>query len=447
MNPLNGLPPEVRGSTSLAQSLAVLRTVMDNLPALIYVADMGTHEILYMNRLAKERVGDAVGHLCWKVLLGGLPDPCPHCANHPLIDAGGRPTGLHAWDCENPQTGEWHECRAQAIRWEDGRWVRLHIAFDISARKRLEEDLRLAAWAFENSEGIVITDATGTIVKVNAAFTRITGYSGEEALGANPRILKSDRNDPVLYQDLWGSLLSHGEWRGEIWNRRKDGEVYPQWLSITAVRDDTGGTTHYVGHFQDISERKRFEARIAYQALYDALTDLPNRRLLRDRLEQRRLEARRHGTWGGLLFLDLDDFKDLNDRLGHLAGDIILREVGQRISRALRKEDSAARFGGDEFIVLLHRLGEEPEVARSHLLQVADKVRQQLARPLWVAGTQVEIATSIGATLFNALDGGVDPIIHRADQAMYRAKQAGKNRILFMAEDGGTMPDPGTDSP
>lgn len=447
MDPLSDLFPESPDPIgSPAPSLAMLRTVIDGLPALIQVADLATHQILYMNRPAQARFGAGVGHPRGEVLHDDLSGSCPDRVRQPLLDGAGRPTGIHVRDGEDPHGGAWLEYREQAIRWVDGRWARLCIAFDISTRKRLEEELRLAARACETGEGILITDTTGTIVKVNAAFTRITGYSEADALGTNPRILKSNRNDPALYEDLWGSLLSHGEWRGEIWNRRKDGEIYPQWLNITAVRDDAGGATHYVGHFQDISERKRFEARIAYQALYDALTDLPNRRLLLDRLEQRLRESRRHGTWGGLLFLDLDNFKELNDRLGHLAGDVILREAGQRISRSLRKEDTAARFGGDEFIVLLHRLGEESGMARTHLLQVADKVRQRLSRPLWVAGTQVEIATSIGATLFNALDGGVDPIIHRADRAMYRAKQAGKNRILFMAENDGPTaevePDP-----
>lgn len=447
MGPFNRLPSESFGSAerltqdfsdsgvskpSPRHSAAALQAVMDSIPALIYVADMQSHKVLYMNRLAKERFGDAVGRICWQSFHADQSGPCPSCNNSRLIDARGVPTGIHTRDCENPHTGQWLECREQVIRWLDGQWARMQIAIDISARKHMEEDLRLAARACETTEGIVITDTAGTIVKVNAAFTRITGFSAAEALGANPRILKSDRNAPSLYHDLWASLLICGEWSGEIWNRRKDGEVYPEWLNITAVRNEAGNTTHYVGHFQDISERKGFEARIEYQALYDALTDLPNRRLLLDRLEQRLCEARRHGTWGGLLFLDLDNFKDINDRLGHLSGDMVLREAAQRISQSLRKEDTAARFGGDEFIALLNHLGDDPVAARSHLLQVAEKIRHQLLQPLRLAEAQVEISPSIGATLFHALDANVDHIIHRADQAMYQAKQTGKNQILFM---------------
>ena len=216
------------------------------------------------------------------------------------------------------------------------------------------EELELAASVFENTmEGIVITDKDGTIQKVNGAFTFITGYSPEEAIGKNPRILKSERHDPEFYENMWNSIINFDIWHGEIWNRRKDGETYPEWLSINAIKDFCGETQHYVAVFRDITDIKDLEERLSFQAYHDALTGLSNRQLCTDRLKMAINRAERNDLTVGVIFLGLDDFKKINDSLGHHLGDVLLQEVAERLKNCSRNEDNVARFGGDEFVLIL----------------------------------------------------------------------------------------------
>ena len=224
---------------------------------------------------------------------------------------------------------------------------------DITERKRAEAELRIAATAFEAQEGMLVTDASTTILRVNAAFTRVTGYRAEEIVGQTPHRLSSGRHTPEFYAAMWERIRTTGSWQGEIWNRRKSGEIYPEWLTITAVKDSHGKVTHYVGTLTDITQRKTAEDEIKHLAFYDPLTRLPNRRLLLDRLQLAMASSARSGRQGAILFLDLDHFKALNDSLGHDQGDLLLQLVAQRLSFCIREGDTAARFGGDEFVIML----------------------------------------------------------------------------------------------
>ena len=250
----------------------------------------------------------------------------------------------------------WIFDRAKVVQQDqDGRPIRMSGTHaDITERKAAEAELRIAAAAFESQEGIVVTDADNVIIKVNQAFTNITGYTAKEAVGHTPQhLLRSDRQDTAFYTAMWDRILHTGAWQGEIWNRRKNGEVYPEWLTITVVKGIDGETTHYVATLTDITERKAAEEKIKQLAFYDPLTQLPNRRLLLERLKQSMGMERRTGKQLALLMLDLDRFKAVNDSLGHLAGDELLQQVAKRITARLREVDVVARLGGDEFIVLL----------------------------------------------------------------------------------------------
>lgn len=233
----------------------------------------------------------------------------------------------------------------------------------MSSLVRAESELRIAAAAFESQQGMFITDAQGIILRVNQMFSQITGYSAEEAVGQTPRLIRSDYHPAAFYETMWQSLLDNGFWQGEVWNRRKSGEVYANWISITAVRDSKGQITHYVCSQIDITQRKDAEAQIMHLAFYDVLTRLPNRWLLLDRLQQAIAASIRNQNVGALLFIDLDNFKTLNDTLGHDVGDRLLQQVAERITACIRKNDTAARLGGDEFLVMLEDLSQNPQEA------------------------------------------------------------------------------------
>jgi diguanylate cyclase (GGDEF)-like protein/PAS domain S-box-containing protein len=298
---------------------------------------------------------------------------------------------------------------------------------DITGRKRAEAELRLAASVFNNGiQAIVIADAAGRILRVNAAFSRITGYPAAEVLGRNPRLLQSGRQDAAFYARMWAQLAHDGHWEGEIWNRRRSGEVYPEWLSISAVRDERGTLTHYIGVFDDITDKKSAEARIERLAHYDPLTGLPNRHLFFDRLERALTLAHRERRAVALLYADLDGFKEINDSLGHSAGDRLLSEVAQRLQGCLRETDTVARIGGDEFTLLLPSLADE-RAAQDSAAQVATKVVRALAAPFEFLGVAASISASVGVAVYPRHGADGDELLHQADEAMYRAKSRGKN--------------------
>ena len=306
---------------------------------------------------------------------------------------------------------------------------------DISARKAEEAELRIAATAFESLEGIIVTDADGTILRVNRAFTENTGYSAEECIGRNPRMLKSNRHDAAFYQAMWQTLLATGRWEGEIWDRRKNGEVYPKWLIISAVKDAEGTVTHYVGAHQDITERKQAEQRIADLAYYDQLTGLPNRTLLQDRLKQVIAASARSDSHGALLFIDLDNFKTLNDTLGHDRGDLLLKLVAQRLTQCVRAGDTVARLGGDEFVAVLADMGTSGQDAANRTEAVGEKILAALGQSYPLDTVAYHNTASIGATVFKGNPTSIEDVLKQADLAMYKAKDAGRNALRFFDPD------------
>ncbi|WP_455200370.1 EAL domain-containing protein [Kaarinaea lacus] len=312
-----------------------------------------------------------------------------------------------------------------------GRYVFTCILSDITFIKQKEEELQLAATAFETHTAILITSVKGTILRVNPAFTQITGYTEEEAVGANPKMLQSGHHGKDFYDVFWHSIKTTGKWEGEIWNKRKNGEIYPEWQTITAVKNNAGEVTHYVATFQDITERKQTQALIEHHAFYDALTNLPNRRMMLDRLNQELSAARRHQIYGALLFLDLDHFKNLNDSMGHAVGDSLLQQMAKRLSHHVRVEDTVSRLGGDEFVVLLSNLGPDKNTATATANTIAKKIHGSISRPYQLEGHSFNFTSSIGITLFPFENDTADDVLKHADAAMYRAKGKGRNAICF----------------
>lgn len=301
------------------------------------------------------------------------------------------------------------------------------LTSEISQRRNAEEGLRLSAKVFENnSEAILITDAANNVVSVNRAFMEITGYTEDEVLGKNPHILSSGRHNKSFYDVLYASLSSQDKWRGEIWNKRKSGEVFPQWSTISVLRDQQGKITNYVAVFLDITERKKEEERIQYLANYDVLTGLPNRYLLGDRLEQALVLAQQHKSKMAVLFIDLDHFKNINDSLGHDIGDGLLKQVSDRLKKCLRRSDTIARQGGDEFVALLGDLNSEDEVTF-----VAEKMIESLYGEFEVGEHHLSVTTSIGVSIYPD-DGETSvQLLRNADLAMYRAKDSGRNQFQY----------------
>jgi len=294
-----------------------------------------------------------------------------------------------------------------------------------------EQESRLAATTFEAQEGMIITNAESVILRVNQAFTDITGYTAEEAVGQTPRLLKSGRHDARFYQAMWEILKHDKYWQGEIWNRRKNGEVFPAFLAITAVKGYAGEISHYVGMLSDITTRKAAEEEIQQLAFYDSLTHLPNRHLLVDRLHQALAVSARSGREGALMFIDLDNFKTLNNTLGHDKGDQLLHQVAQRLSTCVREGDTVARQGGDEFVVMLEDLSGNSQEAAAQTKTLGEKILATLSQPYQLAGHEHYITASIGVTLFTDQRATVDEMLKQADLAMYQAKAAGRNTLCF----------------
>lgn len=311
------------------------------------------------------------------------------------------------------------------------------LAFGIvTLRRRIEhekaeEQIRIAATAFEAQEGIIITNAQKTILRVNRAFSEITGYSAQDVIGSTPNMLNSGRHDKAFFDDMWDCIQREGAWQGEIWNRRKNGEIYPGWSNITAVKNPQGEVSHYVGTMLDITERKAAEAEIEHLAYHDPLTLLPNRRLLLDRLQQVLAIGERHESKGALLFIDLDNFKLLNDTRGHDAGDQLLVEVAQRLLTCVRKEDTVARVGGDEFMILLNNLGTQTRQALQSSRQVAQKIISVLGQMYDIDGHTHYVTPSVGITLFSGNQISLRELMKQADIAMYQAKSDGRNTLRY----------------
>ncbi len=293
-------------------------------------------------------------------------------------------------------------------------------------------DLRVAAIAFESQQGMFIADAQNVILRINQAFTDITGYTAQEALGQTPiNLLRSDHHDANFYAQMQQQIERQGIWKGEIWNRRKNGEIHPIWLTITAVTDEQGALSHYVDTITDISQRKAAEDEIQRLAFYDPLTQLPNRRLLLDRLHHALASSARTDRMGALLFIDLDNFKVLNDTLGHDQGDLLLQQVAQRLLACVREGDSVARLGGDEFVVVLEDLSRVAQEAATQAERVGEKILTALNKAYDLTGRKHHNTPSIGITLFWGHLNSVDELMKYADLAMYEAKKAGRFTLRF----------------
>jgi len=311
---------------------------------------------------------------------------------------------------------------------------RLVIHIESTIKEGLSAASRLTAKVFESAaEAVVITDAKGTILNVNDAFVRVTGYSREEAIGQTPRLLKSGRHEQSFYATMWSNLLENGQWQGEIWNRRRDGEIYPEWLSITAVREDgsdLGNPSHYVAMFSDITAAKHNEERLYRLANYDSLTDLPNRGLFRENLAKALAWAARNRRKVAVLFLDLDRFKLINDTLGHNAGDALLLDVAHRLKGCVREADTVARMGGDEFTIVLTDLPDADSAATA-----ARKILEVMAVPFTIEGRELFITTSIGISLYPRDGEHLEDLLKAADMAMYHAKEQGRDTYQFHRPD------------
>ncbi len=302
---------------------------------------------------------------------------------------------------------------------------------DITEKKKIEAELRIASVTFKSHEGMTITDKDMMILKVNPTFTRITGYTEEEVIGKNPRILGSGRQDASFYHSMWESINSNGAWEGRIWDRRKNGEIYPAHLTISAVKDNSGSVINYVGVFTDSTDSQAAEDEIKQLAFYDFLTGLPNRRLLVDRLMQSMASSMRTGKEGALLFIDLDNFKIINDTMGHAMGDMLLQQVAERLKSCVRVGDTVARMGGDEFVVMLDDLSEQSLEAAAQAEVIGQKVLATLNQPYRLGRKEFYNSPSIGIALFNNNQRGFDELFKQADIAMYQAKQAGRNTLRF----------------
>jgi len=305
------------------------------------------------------------------------------------------------------------------------------LSNEIEQRAKIEEELQLLALTFETQEAVIITDAHARILRVNAAFQTITGYSLDEVRGQNPRILSSGQHDARFYSAMWAELQGQGKWSGEIWNRRKNGEIYPEWLTITPVRNKAGEIRNYVGTFTDIGMRKHAEEEIRQLALYDHLTKLPNRRLLQDRLLLAFNASNRNNNFGAVMFIDLDNFKNINDTKGHDTGDLLLVEVASRLLHCVRESDTVARIGGDEFVLLLTDLGQETDDAITQTEKIAEKILATLRQPYLLIDYEYYCSASMGVSLFKDHQTSVDELFRRADTAMYRAKASGRNAWYF----------------
>jgi diguanylate cyclase (GGDEF)-like protein/PAS domain S-box-containing protein len=424
-----------RIENSLLESHSLLQSVIDTVPVRIFWKDRESRYLgcnsTFARDTGEQSPQDVIGKDDFQL------KAVEHAEMYRTDDHRVMEQGLPKLDFEESRTTAdgrqiWLKASKIPLRNEADKVIGiLGVYRDITEDKRIEQELRIAATAFETLEGITITDANEIIVRVNRAFTQITGYTPEEVIGRKPSILKSGHHEPGFYHGMHCALQNEGQWEGEIWDRHKDGHIYPKWLAITAVKDDLGHITHYVGNFTDITERKTSEEKIKNLAFYDTLTGLANRRLLSERLEHAIAILARTGHHGALLFLDLDNFKLLNDSQGHGVGDELLIEVAQRLKTSVREIDTVARLGGDEFIVLLEELGAVSDSAAIQVKTIAEKVVSALAEPYLLSSVVHNCSSSIGTVLFRNPAATADSLLAQADTAMYAAKKSGKNAYRF----------------
>jgi len=339
-------------------------------------------------------------------------------------------------DLQNPATnqdkGSTIKSTAGTVEDGDDNGMMVRVALtDVTEIKLAEQELSVAATVFESQEGMMVTDANNVILKVNQAFTNITGYSAYDCIDKTPSLLASGRHDAEFYAEMWLELHSTGAWQGEIWNRHKSGEIFPHWLTITVVKGEDGAVTNYVATITDITARKRAEDEMQMLAFYDPLTRLPNRRLFLDRLQRAMTTSARTRQHCALMFVDLDNFKPLNDSLGHDVGDMMLQTVAQRLAICVREGDTVSRIGGDEFMVMLENLSKNLHEATQLAESIGKKILSAIGQPFQLAGHECLCTASIGITFFINHNATVSEIQKQADVAMYAAKAAGRNLLHF----------------
>jgi len=414
-----------------AQFIELSRAVEQS-PASVVITD--THgNINYVNPKFEQVTGYKADEVIGKnprILKSGHTSSRNYQNMWETIHSGKEWTGIF---CNKKKNGElfWEQAIMSAIR-DNNNKITAYLAIkeDITSRKAREDQLRMAAMVFEtSSEAIVVTDAENTIKLVNPSFEKITGYDADEVLGKTPAILKSGRHDNSFYQALWDTLYAMGRWQGEVWNRRKNGQVYPEWLSIALVKDEHQQVIEHVAVFSDISERKKAEDKIQWQANFDHLTQLPNRTLFIDRLKQFISTSKREKKYFALLFMDLDRFKVVNDTLGHSAGDQLLKMVAKRLQQNLSESDTIARIGGDEFTILLARIKTIHDAAL-----VAERLISILGKVFIIEDSEVFIGSSIGITIYPDDADDDTSLIRNADMAMYHAKENGRNTYRFYTQ-------------
>ncbi len=421
----------VEAQRAIAESEQELRTILDDLQDTYYRTN-AEGRIVRASRSVKKLLGYEPEEVVGLLLADLYVDPAERGRFLTQMQTGGghivggesrlrRKDGSEVWVMTN----------AHFVRDAAGNVIGVEgTTRDNSDRRYAEQELRLAAKVFESSgEAIMITDAAGLIISVNQAFSRVTGYAADEAVGRNASLLNSGRHQRDFFSAMWSSVIESGYWHGEIWNRRKNGEVFPEWLGISSVRNQAGDITHYVAIFSDISERKAAEAKIEFLAQHDPLTELPNRLLLKDRVEQAIAHSDRSGSKVAVLFIDLDRFKTVNDSLGHPIGDLLLRDAAQRLRGCVRDSDTISRHGGDEFLVVLTDLHSSDVAA-----QVSGKIMGSLSEPFIIDGHEANISASVGIAVYPDDGASFDDLMKKADTAMYSAKDAGRNAFRFYTQ-------------
>jgi diguanylate cyclase (GGDEF)-like protein/PAS domain S-box-containing protein len=422
------LAAKQQSETAAQESQQLLQAIVNSAPTLIYVFDR-EGRLLFCNQQFENAVSHSRESIIGRLRSDFLPTAIAeqHHNNDQTVLANGQALSIEETNQESDGEHTYLTLKS-ALRDADGEISAvIGVSTDITSRKRAEKDLQLASTIFANTaDGVIITDPAGTIVLTNPAFTQITGYSATEVIGKNPKILQSDRQDADFYKAMWQAIGSVGLWQGEVWNRRKNGEPFPEWLTITAVLNPCGAVSNYVGVFSDISAIKHSQAELEHLAHFDPLTELPNRALLHDRLSHAIERAGRYQQRVAVMVLDLDGFKTVNDSLGHPIGDQLLQQVALRLKNCVRVEDTVARLGGDEFAVVIANL-ENGE----NIVDIARKMLDAIELPFLMEDHSAMISTSIGIAVFPEDGQTPDLLIRNADAAMYQSKAAGRNTYHY----------------
>jgi diguanylate cyclase (GGDEF)-like protein/PAS domain S-box-containing protein len=428
---LYDITERVAAMKEIAEARNVLQSIIETIPMRVFWKDRDSRYLgcnaAFASDAGKSRPEEVIGLVDSQLVWHEQADL--YCSDDQQVMA----TNLPKLGYEEPQTTPaggivWLRTSKVPLRNSEHETIGvLGVYEDITALKKAEQEMRIAAVAFESQQGMLVTDADGIILRVNRAFTRLSGYTAEEVIGSSPDVLRSGLQQSGFYQKLWEALEKEGHWQGEIWNRRKSGEIFPVWLTITAVKSPDGEISNYIGSYTDISEQKAAEEEIRSLAFIDPLTSLPNRRMLTERLQHALVTSSRNGFYGAVMFLDLDNFKKINDSRGHEAGDLMLVEAANRLKAAVREGDTVARLGGDEFVVVLENLHEGREIAFNKASRVGDKILAALRQPYTLQGEMYSSSASMGITLFIGAEDSLENLLRRADTAMYEAKKAGRD--------------------